>query len=312
MKINQLKEKTVIDIDMLLTKCTKGSTANGEPYLSLTLEDNSGSIDGKVWNVKPVTEEKCKVGKVVKILANVNLYQGNLQLKINDVVELDQSGFDLNEFIKASPINQKELKKSIESTIESINNPILKDVVKTIVTKHQDKIYDYPAASRNHHDFKSGLALHTVGMIELGEKLIEIYPNVNRDLLLSGIILHDVGKVHELNGFVATEYTMEGRLIGHISLMHAEVFELANSRGYNDSEEVILLRHMILSHHGEMAYGSPVVPMIREAELLSFIDNIDARMNMIDKAIGDLNQGTFTQRIFPLENRCFYKPKGDI
>ncbi|MBQ9987479.1 MAG: HD domain-containing protein, partial [Erysipelotrichales bacterium] len=129
-------------------------------------------------------------------------------------------------------------------------------------------------------------------------------------LLYAGIILHDVGKVYELSGPVTTEYTMQGKLLGHISIMQAIVYETARKLGY-ENEQVILLRHMILSHHGQYEFGSPVLPMIPEAEILNYIDNIDARMNMFTKIVEPLENGTFSGRNFSLENRQIYKASFD-
>ena len=145
--------------------------------------------------------------------------------------------------------------------------------------------------------------------LEIAENLCNSHDFINKSLLYAGIILHDLGKTTELSGPVLTHYTNEGRLLGHISIMQANVKEVASSLGIEDSEEVMLVRHMILSHHGEYEYGSPVLPMIPEAELLTFIDNLDARLAMLDKAMSQTVAGEFTGRIFSLENRSFYKSK---
>jgi 3'-5' exoribonuclease len=121
--------------------------------------------------------------------------------------------------------------------------------------------------------------------------------------------LHDLGKVIELSGPILTEYTLVGKLVGHISIMQSKVTEVANALGYGDTEQLTLIRHLILSHHGEYEFGSPVLPLIMEAEILNYIDNIDARMNMFSKAFASVEPGNFTQRLFALENRLFYKPK---
>ena len=162
---------------------------------------------------------------------------------------------------------------------------------------------------KNHHDFVGGLATHVLGMLDLAEMLAAQYPILNRDLLVSGVFLHDLGKLQELSGAIVPSYTMEGRLLGHISLFQAEVAKIAASLGIEDCEEVTLVRHMILSHHGVYEYGSPVLPMIPEAEVLHLIDNLDARMNTIEKALNATEEGAFTPRIFALENRSLYKSK---
>ena len=137
-----------------------------------------------------------------------------------------------------------------------------------ILERHQQDFFVYPAAMRNHHDFVGGLATHVLGMLQMGESVCRQYENLHRDLLLAGILLHDVGKLVELSGAIVTEYTMQGKLLGHISIMQAEIDQIATEIGVAESEEAILLRHMVLSHHGVYEYGSPVLPMIPEAEVL--------------------------------------------
>ena len=145
-------------------------------------------------------------------------------------------------------------------------------------------------------------------MCDIAELLSSYYDNVNRDLLISGIILHDVGKTIELSGPIATKYTLEGKLIGHISIMVSEIREAGERLNIND-EVAILLQHMILSHHGEKEFGSPVPPLTREAFLLHVIDDLDAKMIIIDKALDSVQPGEFTQRIMAMDGRAFYKPK---
>lgn len=144
-------------------------------------------------------------------------------------------------------------------------------------------------------------------MLKLSEAICDLYPTLNRDLLYAGVILHDIGKVIELSGPVGTMYTVEGNLLGHISIMVNEIGQAANELKI-EGEEVMLLQHLVLSHHGKEEWGSPKKPMIQEAEILHYIDNIDAKMNMLTRALDKTKPGEFTERLFPLDNRSFYKP----
>ena len=144
-------------------------------------------------------------------------------------------------------------------------------------------------------------------MLKIAENICDLHSNVDRSMLYAGAILHDIGKTVEFSGAVLPKYTVEGKLIGHISIMSALVKETANKLGY-DNERVMLLQHMILSHHGKQEFGSPVLPLTLEAEILSFIDNLDSRINMITKALNDVNEGEFTNHQYGLEGRCIYKP----
>ena len=147
-------------------------------------------------------------------------------------------------------------------------------------------------------------------MLRIANAICELYPSLNKDLLFSGITLHDLGKTIELSGPVVPEYTVEGKLLGHISISQAIIKETADEM-HISGEEVVLLQHMILAHHGKNEYGSPVLPQIKEAEVLYLIDNMDARINMLDKALETVEPGSFSKRVFALENRAFYKPKID-
>jgi 3'-5' exoribonuclease len=232
-------------------------------------------------------------------------------MKIIEVSALNQADFDLMDFVPVSQIPKAQLEKSINDALAAISSPILKDICSTILARYQQDLYRYPAASRNHHDYFGGLAVHISSMLALAKGICEVYPDLNRDLLLAGILLHDIGKIKELSGPIATEYTTIGKLIGHISIIHSEIVEYASSQGWQEKEEVLLLRHMLLSHHGELEYGSPVMPLTKEAEVLSFIDNLDAKMTMIDKALAEVEAGGFGLKSYSLEGRSFYKTKED-
>ena len=292
----------------LVAQLNKGVTAKGSPYLSMVLQDRSGEIEAKLWNAKPEQLAHYKAGMVLQFNGEVLSHNKQLQMRINDCRIVDPSTVNPADFVKEGDIPRRELKQRIDALIATIKNPICHTLILKVMERFQSDFYAYPAASRNHHDFVGGLATHVLRMMEIGDFLAGLYPVLNRDLLLSGILMHDIGKCIELSGPVITEYTMEGKLLGHISIMQAIVDEIAKENQL-EGEEIILIRHMILSHHGEYEFGSPVLPMIPEAEILHYIDNIDARIQSMGKALNQVEAGEFTARIFALENRSFYKSK---
>ncbi|WP_143211951.1 HD domain-containing protein, partial [Listeria fleischmannii] len=148
-------------------------------------------------------------------------------------------------------------------------------------------------------------------MLRLAKSISDLYPSVNRDLLYAGVILHDLGKVIELSGPVSTTYTLEGNLIGHISIVVEEVSKMAEELNI-EGEEVVILKHILLAHHGKGEWGSPKPPLVREAEILHQIDLMDASMNMMEKALRHTKPGEFSERIFGLDNRSFYRPSFDV
>lgn len=306
--ICELKEGERINLDLLLINVSKGVSNAGAPYLSLSFQDKSGTIEGKKWDVSEAEINICKAGTVIGVSADVIDYRGNLQLKVIGLCEISQNQVDYTKFCLSSPIPQNELIRKLNSYISSIKNEDALKIVKYIIDNHYDAFISFPAAARNHHEFASGLLYHTVSMCDIAELLSSYYSNVNRDILMSGVILHDVGKTLELSGPIATKYTLEGKLIGHISIMVSEIRE-AGERLNIHSEIPVLLQHMILSHHGEKDFGSPVPPLTREAFLLHIIDDLDAKMIIIDKALANVEKGEFSQRIIAMDGRAFYNPK---
>jgi len=175
-----------------------------------------------------------------------------------------------------------------------------------LLNKYENPFFIFPAASKNHHAYISGLAHHVCTMLDLAKQMIVIYPNINKDLLYSGIILHDLGKIIELSDHLAPEYTTMGKLIGHISICFQEIKTVADEYQIY-TEEIQLLQHLILSHHGLLEYGSPKTPMILEAEVLHLIDLFDSRVNMITDELKQVEKDEFTKRMYALDGRSFYK-----
>ena len=295
-------------IEALLIQVNRGVTAKGAPYLSFVLRDKSGRMDAKYWNVSEEQLHQYKAGMVVRIFADVLSHQKQLQVRINKMEIIPTEDVDISLFVKEGRVSKDELKTSIFKILENMKNENIKRICLSILHDYEQDFFIYPAAKRNHHDFVGGLATHVLGMMKLAKFMANQYPLLNEDLLLSGVLLHDIGKLMELSGAVITEYTVEGKLLGHISIMQSIVQQKADDLGIS-GEEVMLMRHMILSHHGHYEYGSPVLPLIPEAEILYLIDNIDARMHSMEKALENVEEGDFSQRIFALENRSFYKSK---
>ncbi len=306
--INEFKEGTHIETELLLNNVTKGVSNAGAPYLSLSLQDKTGGIEAKKWDASENDVNTCQIGTVIKITGDVIEYRGILQIKVSTIEKVDQGKIDYTKFCIPSPIPQEELIRKLNIYLNSIKNEDAYRIVKYIVDEHYDAFISYPAATKNHHEFASGLLYHTVSMCDIAEILTSYYDDVDRDILIAGIILHDIGKTIELSGPIATKYTLEGKLIGHISIMVSEIRSTSEKLNIH-SEVPILLQHMILSHHGEKEFGSPVPPLTKEAFLLHVIDDLDAKMIMIDKALATVDNGEFSQRIMALDGRAFYKPK---
>ncbi len=307
--VKDFKDGDHVNTNLLVSSLTKGVTNSGAPYLSLILQDSSKSIDAKMWDVKSEIEKLLSAGKVFNFELEINMYRNNLQAKVIKVFPLSQSDINMLDYVSASPIPKDVLRSNIGDGVNQIKNDNISRIVTAMLNYYDNDIYTYPAASKIHHNFIGGLATHTSGMIKLAMAIAEIYPTVNKDYLLAGVILHDLGKIEEFVSPFVTEYSTTGKLLGHISIMDARLLEIGKELKLEDSEELLVLRHMILSHHGQYEYGSPILPETLEAELLTYIDNIDAKVEIINKALADVKPGEFSPRVFAMDNRSFYKVK---
>lgn len=308
-KINELQAKERLELNLLVKSVSRGVTNKGAAYLNLSLQDSSGNIEGKFWDVKPEDEKKIKSGLVYCFHFEVLDYNHALQLRIHQADELDQSTLDFSEYVIASKLSKSFTKQRVAEILSDYQNDHYRKLVQGMLDRVGERFYEYPAASKIHHGYMGGLVEHTLGMIEVAYQISKLYPQINRDLLVSGIFVHDLGKTVELGGIISSEYSNEGKLIGHISIGHGWLMSIAKDLGLEDTEESMLLRHMLLSHHGKLEFGSPVLPEIIEAEVLCLIDNLDARLNTLSGVLAGVKPGEWSQRIFALENRQFYKPK---
>lgn len=307
--VKDFNEGERTEVDLMISSLIKGTTNSGSPYLSLTIQDYTKAIDAKLWDVKPELADQLEVGKVYKFDLEIIKYKNNLQAKIIKVLPISQEGINMDDYVFRSPISTDVLRQTIQESINQIQNNNIARIVSSMLNYYANDVYEYPAASKIHHNFIGGLATHTSGMLKVGEALCNIYPSISKDYLLAGIILHDLGKIEELTSPVVTEYTTQGKLLGHISIMDARLTQIGQQLHLEDSEELMLLRHMVLAHHGEYEFGSPVRPQTLEAEILTFVDNIDAKVNIIDKALSEIKEGEFSQKLFAMDNRVFYKHK---
>jgi len=305
--IAEFEDHEHIEGQFLLGNVSKGVNTNGGAYLSVELRDASGTIIGKKWDATPADEQLFIVGNVIRVVGETNKYKEQLQLKVlsAELVPLDE--IDVEKFVKAPPVKKEELIKRFNDHVNSVKNEDCTKLLKYMIDKFGDKIYSYPAAVSIHHEYSSGLLMHSISMADLANYLCPIY-GANHDLMITGCLLHDFGKIIELEGPIVYKYSLEGKLLGHISIMAAEVRKAAEELGLK-SEVPVLLEHMILSHHGQLEFGSPVLPITKEALLLSLIDNLDSKMVVVDKALSDVDEGGFSNKVYPLDNRSFYKPK---
>lgn len=290
--------------------CEIKVTTTNTKYVNLTLSDNTGEINAKMWEFRGDTEP-CKTGEIVKVQGLVVDWQGIPQVKIERIrPAADKDNIDPSDYVPCAPYPPEDMYNYLYDKASSFSNQSLKDIVLKLLEENKEVLLYYPAAKKNHHAVRSGLLYHIITMMRSAEKLSEVYDFLNKDLLFSGVILHDIGKISEMdsNSYgIVSGYTVEGNLLGHI-IQGIRMIEKSGEQVGADPEVVMLLSHMILSHHYHPEYGSPKYPMIPEAELLHYLDIMDARMYDMRRASEFTDKGQFSDRIWSLENRQVYKP----
>lgn len=288
------------------------NTSPAKDYFDLVLCDASGQLPAKYWDVKETEKDDFSPMTLVKVQGIVQLYREKPQVKITRIRNVsNEDGVSLTDFIRAAPIESAELLEVIYRVIESIWDPVIRDIVNFCVDKVSEKLAHYPAAKMHHHAYFAGLAYHIVRMLEIGEFLCKQRPFLNADMIKAGIILHDIAKPEEMIAQlgVVTDYSTQGKLIGHIAMAAGWITEAALRLELPlDSEQVIGLQHLILSHHNLGEWGSPVQPQTAEAVALHYIDALDAKLQMAEDALSATSdKELWTQPIRGLENKALYR-----
>ncbi len=303
---------SVISFYLVKNAEVKIANVSKKKYLDVILTDKTGEVNAKVWGMEEDALDVFKIGKLVKIKAMVKIWNEKPQLTIHKYrIVVSSDNQDIDKFVPTAPGNVNEYYEYIISRIDMMKNRKMSMLVRALLLDKIDDFMIYPAAKSNHHSVRSGLIYHEYRMLKLAEAIKTVYDDIDIDLLNAGIILHDLYKTDEMKiseiGLV-TGYTPEGNLLGHISLGVAAIEKKAYELGIED-ECVLLLKHMILSHHYYPEYGSPVFPMFLEAEILHHIDMIDARVYDFTDIYRSLDGGEVSEPIFSLDRRRVYKPK---
>jgi len=308
--ISFAKGDTVEGYYLLKSVDLKTSNTNNR-YLDLTIADKTGEVNGKIWDLQMVGDMELHDGMLVRIRGLVNEWQGQLQVKVERIRKVNAGDkVRIEDFIPTAPFKPEDMLNEVLRYLVKIQHKDIRQIASILLNENRDKLLRYPAAMKNHHSVRSGLLYHITTMLKMAEKVLEIYTHLNADLLYAGVILHDLAKIHEmdLNDLdIVTSYTTEGILLGHI-VQGIKDIERVGSQINADREIIILLQHMVLSHHNEPEYGSPKRPMIPEGEVLHYLDMLDARMYDMQKALESVKPGQFSDKVWLLNNRQMYRP----
>jgi 3'-5' exoribonuclease len=279
--IASLKEGDWVEEIYLVTSKQVSTAKNGVTYLSLKLSDKTGEIDGKLWDNADEVAGKFEREDFVRVRGMTANYQGTMQIKMKSLDRVDDAKVDLANFLQTSPRNAEEMIKELKSAAAGIKNAHLNQLLNAFLSDKpfMEAFRRAPAAKTLHHNYIGGLMEHVVELIALARDTAKHFPSVNVDLLTAGAFLHDIGKVRELSVRKSIEYTTEGKLLGHISLGYEMISEKIKAIAGFPAELTMLLKHIMLSHHGEYEFGSPKRPKIQEAIIINYLDDLSAKIN---------------------------------
>ena len=289
--------------------------ANKKQYLDLTLGDKTGDVTGKKWDVADEelpTLNLIREGDVVKIKGIVTEWNGMRQLRVGRIRKSTKEDLlDFSDFIRSAPEKGEAMFDFVLEKARAMEDADLRTLCERLLADNREKLLYYPAAHKNHHAERGGLLYHIKRMLLAGEKMCQVYTHLNADWVVAGVILHDMEKVNELVANelgIASGYSFEGQLLGHLIQGILTINRLAEELDV-PKEKVVMLEHMILSHHYEPEFGSPKRPLFPEAEMLHHLDILDARLYDMHEALEATSPGEFSDRVWTLDNRKLYKPQ---
>jgi 3'-5' exoribonuclease len=312
--VDQLADGDAVDDVYLVTDKQLRANRNGNLYLQLDLRDRSGAINARMWNVSEPLARTFEAGDFLHARGKVQLFQGALQIILAGLEPVAAPKIDLTDFLPHTPQDVNKLLDRLRGYLLKQSNPHLRALAECFLMDDEfvSGFRQVPAGVKVHHAYVGGLLEHVVTMMDGADRLLPLYPGVDRDLVLTGVFLHDSGKVRELTYGRAFAYTDEGQLIGHLNIgvemLNEKAAKVPDLTGEPFPRELLLrVKHMILSHHGSLEYGSPKVPMTLEAIALHALDMLDTRMHIFLREIrDDRNAGSaWTQYNPALERRIF-------
>jgi len=308
--VKDIQERDLIESPFLIRAKIIGMAKNGRPYMTLKLMDCTGEVEGRVWDRVDELSARFDKDDFVQVSGKATVYMGKMQLVIQELERVDESEVELSDFLPVSSRSVAEMVSELTSIVEGLADPALKELMGAFLAD-EAFIAGYtraPAAKAMHHVYLGGLLEHSLAVAALANDISQRYPDINRDLLVVGALLHDVGKVAELRYQRSFEYTDAGKLLGHIVIGVELVEEKLRSLQGFPQELALHLKHLLLSHHGQYEYGSPKRPKTMEAVILNFLDDLDSKINgvrtHIDREPDSESSWTQYHRLY---DRYFFK-----
>ncbi len=309
MNFNKVGNTSKVEGFALVKRCEVKVSTKGGKYLDLILSDKTGEISAKYWDYNEKETPVFGTNELVYVRGEITEFRGAEQLRVEKIRNtLVQDNVNIEDYIKSAEFKSSDMFAKIVEIVSAFNDADLKNLVLKIYGENQEKLLSFPAAVRLHHAMRGGLLYHTLSIIKMAEKACEIYPTIDRELLITGAALHDVAKTVEMNANemgIASDYTVDGNLIGHL-VRGAMMVREAGKELDVPEEKIVLVEHMLLSHHGKPEFGSPVRPMFLEAVVLNMLDELDAKVYEVSDVLSEVETGSFSARQWALDDVRLY------
>ena len=309
MNFTQINKTGTVEGFCLIKTVERKLTSRGVPFLDMTLTDSDGEVGAKLWDYKEELHGEFVPNDLVKVRGTMTPFNDTQQLRIERIRRVsDEDGVRIEDFVPSAGFSGEAMFDELITVADAFSDEELKLLVKTLLNEYRDRLIYWPAAFRLHHAIRGGLLYHTLSILRMAQSVAKIYPFIDSDLLFAGVILHDIAKTQEFDVAptgIASGYTVDGNLVGHLVRGAMAVEKCGRELGLSE-ETLMLVEHMIISHHGEPEFGAAVRPMFLEAEILSELDTLDAKIYEIEQACRGVEPGEFTQRQWALDNRKLY------
>jgi len=308
--VDELSEGELIQDVFLVKQSSLKTTKSGSLFLSLVLADRSGPINAVLWDASRQLYESFAPDDFIMVRANVEAYMDKPQLVVSHLKRVEEKEISLADFLPASDRDPEEMLEELREIVAEVKNPALGALLKSFFEDEEfaKAFARCPAAVSLHHAYLGGLLQHTLGVARMALDVTERYPILDRDILLTGALLHDLGKVEEIEHHRAFKYSDRGALLGHLTIGAAEVGKRAGAIKDFPPEKLMQIQHLILSHHGQFEFGSPKLPMTAEAMALHYLDNLDAKMEAL--RVAEPVDGNWTGRMYMFDNRRMFVGQG--
>ena len=309
MNFTQFNKNGGVEGFCLIKTVDRKMTAKGVPYLDLALADPDGEINAKLWDYKEELHGEFAANDLIKVRGTIQPFNDSQQLRIERIRKVTEAdGVRIEDFVPSAGFSGEAMFNELMKVAGNFKDEELKTLVTALLNEYKDRLLYWPAAFRLHHAIRGGLLYHTLSILRMAQGAADIYPFIDSDLLFAGVILHDIAKTEEFDVAqtgIASGYTTDGNLIGHLVRGAMAVDRCGRKLGISENT-LMLVEHMIISHHGEPEFGAAVRPMCAEAELLSYIDLIDSRMEIYAETLPTVPAGSFSARIFALEKKIYH------